>query len=884
LSADAYNLGVRATVQSAGAEAEEEEEDIDGHATIDAGNFQRPDVVTSSSRKRINAWLPLYLNRAHWNVARTFAPSAFSLIATQMNSAFQPKDALQVCARLLCCAVVGFVHPGKEPRDQSRACASEAAVQMYCDVHRLFHEMAETFPDIRTAALAEVHEFLADPEKRTRRGTPNLGDLISYLSIIDEIGWEELAPVFVPEMVRRACTRLCEPLDAAQCGTPDEIIERFDALDPDHGLVILFNKVFNMEVARPLCAWDSECYKTDATSCRLSCSEVRDLYDRRWGQLPKSKRTALLLELARIRNLGSVRHVLRELLPFEFDDASVCELILWANSNAANRKAIHTVPNVRNMSFGFTAEWRRAAELRREMALQVRALLDAGSSPEDTLKGLFQKATELDNRTKDPGERPKYHHASKETACAVAKAQREGAQKASEKEAKRSAKLEELSTRPAADAFGGKAKGRGKSKDHVLTLSDWWENRELKDLVVRKPEPFEIRIVQDPESCFLTSTNTELTVRTSYLSDSGEMTTVRHLRHLIAAKASLEEREEGKMRLVLEEREGTPLAVTAPLAKYQLHANPTVRVVPHKRGGIKPGRGWFQSKSTAAPKAGLVAGIAAGIVRETTFARASQHFLRIDSDHRYQFLADYVTVVAKDTVVLCNAGSLGALKQWLSKNSPAMPTEALNVMKINDAHLVLVAEGELMPAEEKSGPLFTFNRALGRFEPADSLELPEVITALPEGATADAECSKQYGVTVPPEASSAEIIVVFDALHEAASLTEVLKHARQKDIQVLHVVHNGVSIVLETEEERKLLKKSLDAQGCLRGELLVRDQRVPPGALVSSRESSESLPEAVDFRLRMQAMGFVIRLQQRFGCQVAQVCDKAMRIALEAAR
>merc|ERR1719428_1930461 len=137
----------------------------------DVEGFERADIVTSSTRKRINAWLPLYR-----------------------------------------------------------------------DVHRLFHEMAQTYPEIRATALTEVQAFLADPEKRTRRGTPNLGDLISYLSILDEVSWDELAPVFVPEMVRRGCTRFPAPFDAARCETPNALITRFDELDPEHGLVILFNK------------------------------------------------------------------------------------------------------------------------------------------------------------------------------------------------------------------------------------------------------------------------------------------------------------------------------------------------------------------------------------------------------------------------------------------------------------------------------------------------------------------------------------------------------------------------------------------------------------------------------------------------------------------
>merc|ERR1719161_367587 len=71
------------------------EEDNDDDDDAEATGL-RPDALPSSIRRRINAWLPLYINEANWSISKTFAPSAFSLIATQLNAAFQPNDALKV--------------------------------------------------------------------------------------------------------------------------------------------------------------------------------------------------------------------------------------------------------------------------------------------------------------------------------------------------------------------------------------------------------------------------------------------------------------------------------------------------------------------------------------------------------------------------------------------------------------------------------------------------------------------------------------------------------------------------------------------------------------------------------------------------------------------
>ena len=63
-------------------------------------------ALKSSVRGRVNAWLPLYINETNWKYAKAWAPSAFSIIATQFNDKFEPKHAMQVCAKLMIQTVV----------------------------------------------------------------------------------------------------------------------------------------------------------------------------------------------------------------------------------------------------------------------------------------------------------------------------------------------------------------------------------------------------------------------------------------------------------------------------------------------------------------------------------------------------------------------------------------------------------------------------------------------------------------------------------------------------------------------------------------------------------------------------------------------------------
>jgi hypothetical protein len=377
VSAEAYNLGVRTMVQHAVTELPGQEEDEEENAD-DVGT--RPDALPSSTRRRINAWLPLYINEANWSISKTFAPSAFSLIATQLNAAFQPQDALKVCARLMCCAIVGFMHPVDESKRQDdivhghqRAKASDRAIQMYCDVHRLFHAMAKSYPEIKKAASAKIQAFIESPEERTRQKTPDLGNLIVYLSILDEFSWVDLAPTFVPEMLRRAVARFVSPLEPTRCDSVADIISRFDELEPEHGLVTLFNKVFNDLVARPTAPWDKPTAKK--SNKPMCCSDVCEMYNRRWGQLPSERRSMVFKEIQRMRAIQSVAGVLRELLPFRFDDDDVGELILWAVKNGHSNKPMYVGLDLQKMPRTLTKEWEQGVLMRRKLEREARQAL-----------------------------------------------------------------------------------------------------------------------------------------------------------------------------------------------------------------------------------------------------------------------------------------------------------------------------------------------------------------------------------------------------------------------------------------------------------------------------------------------------------------------------
>jgi len=279
----------------------------------EGGGFDRDDeegeeesmMVKSSSRSRINAWLPLYLNRHHWETARHFAPAAFSVIATQFNDTFKPVYTLEVCARLMCAATVRFTL-----EDQR---LSEKALQMYADVHMLFLEMMAAYPDISSLADSSLTEFIQNPKKRTRKELANLGDLIQYLTVSDKVTWEAIKEPLVAELFRRS-SRHIGNLPTNTMSSVDQLLDAWASANGDGGKVVMFSKLFLDLIARPN---------------NMSTSQVREARERTWGKISDQTITNVKQSFSYILSHNGPVDLLR-FLGFNRSKEAVAELILWA--------------------------------------------------------------------------------------------------------------------------------------------------------------------------------------------------------------------------------------------------------------------------------------------------------------------------------------------------------------------------------------------------------------------------------------------------------------------------------------------------------------------------------------------------------------------------
>jgi hypothetical protein len=312
VSTEAFNQGARALFA-------QRQQGVGGHDNT---------ILKSSTRGRINAWLPCYFNATNWKFVRRFAPSAFSIIATQSNDKFEPIHAISVCAKLMNSAVVQFC-------DESLH-FSEAAIQTYCDVHRLFLEMVNDFPDIRGVADAKLTNFIDKLWVRGREFTPDLGTLIQFLTVTDAVNWDTFKDAYIRESFRRSSRWIESKLGRRlSMEEPDEDLVNawFEATRVSSSLM-LFNMAFLEIIARPV---------------GKSLDDVKAIYDASWGRLMDATVSKIRDAYHDIRAIKSLSEVMSR-VGMSNNICDIAELIRWAIANEAEVRVPGEVRNAQSTS------------------------------------------------------------------------------------------------------------------------------------------------------------------------------------------------------------------------------------------------------------------------------------------------------------------------------------------------------------------------------------------------------------------------------------------------------------------------------------------------------------------------------------------------------
>ncbi|KAI9189239.1 hypothetical protein H9P43_000669 [Blastocladiella emersonii ATCC 22665] len=155
---------------------------------------------TPEDRRAFAFWLPAYLTQEHFNRAWPAVREFITSLAAEKGDTaplFAPRMILEVFPKLLNTCAVLLADRGMY--------ASDAAVEMYTQVHRVWVACMHRYPRLQAEVERRLARFIDGGEDARSKGAePSLGDLVALLSVSERYAWRDLAPALISESMARA--------------------------------------------------------------------------------------------------------------------------------------------------------------------------------------------------------------------------------------------------------------------------------------------------------------------------------------------------------------------------------------------------------------------------------------------------------------------------------------------------------------------------------------------------------------------------------------------------------------------------------------------------------------------------------------------------------
>jgi hypothetical protein len=616
--------------------------------------------------------------------------------------------------------------------------------------------------------------------------------------------------------------------------------------------------------------------------------------------------------------MKSVAAVLRELIPFPFSDADVCELILWADKHGQSKKAIVQCLSLCQMPRTLTEEWCHGRKMRIEFEREALHMLN---SQHGSFQKLLVLTTEFWQRHAMALAKPPQVHryASLEEASAAAAAARERAAK----------------------RVAGKGKGKGianskaayphnsdsDSDSDLEKMRSAVKTHALDEVCTGGCGSFNLKVMLHT-ILNEASKQESFSLCMSYKDGKGSLTTGRNLRAAVEAKTGMDARKmrlivkgarkmneatipvsnsaalaawgfeaPGKMRLIVKGADlesGSPISNSAVLAAWDFEA-PGVVVEVHtkQRGGKKPGNGWHAQRSHGRTYQMCIAG---AIVRETVFSRVDQYLTVLEDSTSLDTMVALCKVLKQDAVVVCGGGPkglqvlqheatshglhvevsmtdgtgcirFGLQKLWLlcELDAPACEPVTIYYDECEQDHVQELPE----PMPESGEPRrdrHTSSRSEGNIGKGTGKGQGG------KGGKAAAPEKDEFPVAatiaVPPDVSDAGFIIVAGGhfLRETASLSRVIcavsgTGRSKKSVPMFHLVTSTRQVVLESEEDLRAISSVLDATGRVKTAVEFQSQPcVPPGAVLITGDMQETESAFPDITQLPALLNFRLRM------------------------
>lgn len=359
--------------------------------------------------------------------------------------------------------------------------------------------------------------------------------------------------------------------------------------------------------------------------------------------------------------------------------------------------------------------------------------------------------------------------------------------------------------------------------------------------------------------------------------------------------------------------------------------NAFIEVKKRKRGGKKPGNGWYKDKR----RANLPLQVVGMLGRVTAFANTNHCYMCVNDAKPWETLLRILEVLQCSSIILCGGRCVAAALQ-LQLLQCGLKVNEDGLFTLKGFRVALAVEEESKTAETRSSVDFVYSRKADRYELqpfVDSVDRAHSDEENMEdrngkskgrgkggnghgmggkgdgmgekggkgkggnaniagaGVDDDSQRFTEHTVTLPDlHGLKPSLVVVYGRLHQGASLAAVLEHispcrSRSEELQVLHYATTTQCMLIESDAQRQDLAQVLNGNQ-LSEQLDLCGVKLPSKCVLTSPSAemllSEQLPVICRFKLRVEPLGYVVQLRKNHCCAIDEVSPAAVAAILQA--
>lgn len=156
--------------------------------------FMKEGIRTALDNSRFTHWIPLYfgLNEA---AVIYLARKSLGMICKGSTRKFEPKFIVEVFPKMMVTLVVSMM--------EHKEYISLKALRMFFHFYRLFVLLLDKNPELYTEIDNSLESFKNDEKSREKTGTPNLGDMLSKLTVSKKYKWSDIIGPYLEEQMDR---------------------------------------------------------------------------------------------------------------------------------------------------------------------------------------------------------------------------------------------------------------------------------------------------------------------------------------------------------------------------------------------------------------------------------------------------------------------------------------------------------------------------------------------------------------------------------------------------------------------------------------------------------------------------------------------------------